>query len=113
MSAFPAIVLKKSFLTNDRKFLGPLMRLVCCDVRDHIVTPKIEHGSSWRRYRALQRQGSLRISFRGIFDAAQFSTFSTVSALFGHGAMSDLSPLCAPKRTSADCPKFMGSRPNL
>ena len=22
-------------------------------------------------------------------------------ALFGHGAMSDLSPLCAPKRTSA------------
>jgi hypothetical protein len=24
------------------------------------------------------------------------------AALFGHGAMSDLSPLCAPKQTSAD-----------
>jgi len=33
-------------------------------------------------------------------------------ALFGHGAMSDLSPLCAPKRTSADHSKFMGSRPS-
>jgi hypothetical protein len=42
-------VLKKSFLTNERKFLGPLMRLVCGDVRDHIVTPKIDHGPSWRR----------------------------------------------------------------
>jgi hypothetical protein len=40
------IVLKKSFLTNERKFLGPLMRFVRGDVRDHIVTPKIDHGSS-------------------------------------------------------------------
>jgi hypothetical protein len=32
-------------------------------------------------------------------------------ALFGHGAMSDLSPLCAPKRTSTDHSEFMGSRP--
>lgn len=56
------------------------MRFVRGDVRDHIVTPKIDHGSSQRRYKALQRQGSLRISFREIFDAAQFSTFSTVSA---------------------------------
>src|SRR5260221_11954641 len=31
-------------------------------------------------------------------------------AHFGHSAMSDLSPLCAPKRTSADHSKFMGSR---
>ncbi len=43
---FVPIVLKKSFLTNDRKFLGPLMRFVRGDVRDHIVTPKIDHGSS-------------------------------------------------------------------
>ena len=35
-----------SFLTNERKFLGPLMRFVRGDVRDHIVTPKIDHGSS-------------------------------------------------------------------
>jgi hypothetical protein len=48
-----SIVLKKSFLTNERKFLGPLMRFVRGDVRDHIVTSKIDHGSSQRRYRAL------------------------------------------------------------
>ena len=33
-------------------------------------------------------------------------------ALFGPRAMSDLSPECAPKRTSADHSKFMGSRPD-
>jgi hypothetical protein len=37
---------------------------------------------------------------------------SPLLALFGHGAMSDLSPECAPKRTSADHCEFMGSRPN-
>jgi len=55
---------------------------VRCDVRDHIVTPKIDHGffvgGATERFSG---KGSLRISFRGrIFDAAQFSTFSTVSA---------------------------------
>src|SRR6202043_915852 len=34
-------------------------------------------------------------------------------ALFGPRAMSDLSPECAPKRTSADRSEFMGSRPSL
>jgi hypothetical protein len=29
------------------------MRFVRGDVRDHIVRPKIDHGSSQRRYRAL------------------------------------------------------------
>src|SRR5258708_28107798 len=33
-------------------------------------------------------------------------------ALFGHSAMSDLSPQCAPKPTSADTFGFMGSRPS-
>src|SRR5712671_2955395 len=32
---------------------------------------------------------------------------SPFMALFGHGAMSDLSPLCAPKRTSVDHFEFM------
>src|SRR5271155_5560778 len=32
-------------------------------------------------------------------------------ALFGHGAMSDLSRVCAAERTSADRSEFMGSRP--
>jgi hypothetical protein len=36
-----------------------------------------------------------------------------MAALFGHGAMPDLSPECALKRTSADRCEFMGSRPWL
>jgi hypothetical protein len=34
------------------------MRFVRGDVRDHIVSPKIDHGPSWRRYRALQGRKS-------------------------------------------------------
>jgi hypothetical protein len=37
------IVLKKSFLAEQQKFLGPLMRFVRGDVRDHIDSPKIDH----------------------------------------------------------------------
>jgi len=36
---------------------------------------------------------------------------SLFMAIFGHGAVSDMSPLSAPKRTSAGRSKFMGSRP--
>jgi hypothetical protein len=36
------IVLKKSFLADEPKFLGALMRFVRADVRDHIVSPKID-----------------------------------------------------------------------
>jgi hypothetical protein len=52
---FAPIVLKKSFLGDERNFLGPLMRFVRGDVRDHIVSHKNDHGPSYRRYRALQR----------------------------------------------------------
>jgi len=38
------IVLKKSFLAEQRKFLGPLMRFVRGNVRDHIDSPKIDYG---------------------------------------------------------------------
>jgi hypothetical protein len=34
---------EKVFLADERKFLGPLMRFVRGDVRDHIVSPKIDH----------------------------------------------------------------------
>lgn len=40
------IVLKKSSLPDERKFLGQLMRFVHGDVRDHIISPKIDHGPS-------------------------------------------------------------------
>jgi hypothetical protein len=43
---FWSIVLKKSFLGDERNFKGPLMRIAGGDVGDHVVAPKIDHGSS-------------------------------------------------------------------
>jgi hypothetical protein len=42
--SFWQIVLKKSFLGDERNFLGSLKRFVRGDVRDHIASPKIDHG---------------------------------------------------------------------
>jgi hypothetical protein len=41
---FAPILLKKSFWHSERKFLEPLMRFARGDVRDHIVSSKIDHG---------------------------------------------------------------------
>jgi hypothetical protein len=38
------ILLQKSFGGDERKFLEPLMRFTRSDVRDHIVSSKIDHG---------------------------------------------------------------------
>ena len=38
------ILLRKSFWGGERKFLEPLMRFTRGDVRDHIVSSKIDHG---------------------------------------------------------------------
>ena len=40
MSVHRGIALKKSFFTDQRNFLGPLMRHARGDVRDHIVSSK-------------------------------------------------------------------------
>ena len=40
------ILLQKSFWGEEQKFLEPLMRLTRGDVRDHIVSSKIDHGPS-------------------------------------------------------------------
>ena len=40
------ILLQKSFWGSERKFLGPLMRFPRGDVRDRIVSFKIDHGPS-------------------------------------------------------------------
>jgi hypothetical protein len=56
------------------------MRFACGDVRDHVVSHKNDHGPSYRRYGALQRQRHLKINFREIFGVVRFSTFATVSA---------------------------------
>ncbi len=39
------ILLQKSFWGDERKFLEPPMRFTHGDVRDHIVSSKIDHGS--------------------------------------------------------------------
>ena len=44
MSALPRILLQKSFWGGERKFLEPLMRFTRGEVRDHIVSSKIDHG---------------------------------------------------------------------
>src|SRR5207248_4288458 len=41
---FGQILLQKSFRGSGRKFLDPLMRFTCGDVRDHIASSKIDHG---------------------------------------------------------------------
>src|SRR6266436_8016643 len=76
------------------------MRFACGDMRDHIVSYQNDHRPSYWRRRALLQHARLRIDFSEILRVVRFSTFATVSALFGHGAMSELSPLCAAKRTS-------------
>jgi hypothetical protein len=43
------ILLQKSFWGDERKFLEPLMRFTRGDVRDHIVSSKIDHRPPWRR----------------------------------------------------------------
>ncbi len=88
---FVPIVLKKSFLGDEQNFIGPLMRFACGDVRYHVVSHKNDHGPSYRRYGALQRQRHLKINFRENFGVVRFSTFATVSATFGHhpGAILD------------------------
>ena len=44
MSAHRGILLQKSIWGGERKFLEPLMRFTRGDVRDHIVSSKIDHG---------------------------------------------------------------------
>jgi hypothetical protein len=42
---YAPILLQNSFWGDERKFLEPLMRFTQGDVRDHIVSSKIDHGS--------------------------------------------------------------------
>jgi hypothetical protein len=65
---FAPIVLKKSFLDDERNFLGPLMRSARVDVRD-------DHRPSYRRYRAFQRHKRLRINCSEILGVVRFFDF--------------------------------------
>jgi hypothetical protein len=41
---FVPILLQKSFWGDERKLLEPLMGFTSGDVRDHIISSKIDHG---------------------------------------------------------------------
>src|SRR5882757_6467559 len=75
-----SILLQKYFWGGEPKFSEPLMRLAPRDVRDHIVSRQNDHGPSYRRHEASQRQRCLGIDFREIFGVFGFSTFATKSA---------------------------------
>jgi hypothetical protein len=68
--AYWQIVLKKSFLGDARHSLEPLMRFARGDVRDLIVSHKIDQRPSYRRRDALQRQARRKSAF------AEFSVLS-------------------------------------
>ena len=74
-----SILLKKSFLADERNFSAPLVRPARGDVRDHIDSYKSDRRSSYLSYSGLQRRKQRNTDLREIFGAAQFSTFSTVS----------------------------------
>jgi hypothetical protein len=89
---FAPILLQKSFWGDKPKFLEPLMRFTSSDVRDHIVSSKIDHGPpEWRR-KAMQQQRTPKINFREIFRVVRFSTFATISASSRHCLLSLIEP---------------------
>jgi hypothetical protein len=74
------ILLQKSFWGGERKFLEPLMRFTRGDLRDQIVSSKIDHGPrSGVEKRCRSR--SPKINFREISRVVRFSTFATISTL--------------------------------
>src|SRR6202795_5215937 len=67
---------EKSFLGDERNFLGPLMRSARDGEGPH-RSAQNDHRPSYRRYRAFQRQKRLRINFGEILGVVRFSTFAT------------------------------------
>jgi hypothetical protein len=70
------ILLKKSFFADDGKFSGPLVRLLGCEVRDHINCRKNDRWRSHRVYRALQRLKSPMRYICEIFGAPGAARYS-------------------------------------
>src|SRR6266404_1737927 len=81
------------------KFSEAWARRLNNDVGDHVATRQT-HRRFWQRVcGSIERRLSLVSFFGENLAAAAFGTFATLSALFGLGAMSDLSPFRAPKQT--------------
>jgi hypothetical protein len=77
------------------------MRFTSGDVRDHIVSSKIDHGPPWWRCKATQQQKSPKINFREISRAVRFSTFATISAPLRHPDRPRECPLMGLERKSS------------
>ena len=77
------ILLKKSFLVDEPNFLAPLVRPKRGDVRDRQIPAKAITDRRTHAKESLQQRKQIRTDVRGIFEAARFSTFSTVSAQIG------------------------------
>jgi hypothetical protein len=64
-------MLQKSFWGGERKFSEPLMRLPRGEVRDHIVSSKIDHGlrsGAEKRRSGREVQRSTLARYSGLFD---------------------------------------------
>ena len=96
------ILLKKSFLADERNFSAPLVRPARGDVRDHIDSYKSDRRSSYLSYSGLQRRKQRNTDLREIFGAAQFSTFSTVSVKNGPDGPETPFPVYPEERTSSE-----------
>jgi hypothetical protein len=89
--SFPAALRQRCFSTDT---LGP-----------------IRLGRNWRA--CWERSQNGPSAAKGwVFPLRDLYVRCRTLALFGSAVMSDLSPKCAPKRTSADHSEFMGSRPS-
>jgi hypothetical protein len=76
------------------------MRLAFWDVGGPASLERIHPVAFPKTLRGHRKPKSAIGSLCANFAEAAFSTFSTQSAQSRHGTMSDLSPLCAPNRTS-------------
>jgi hypothetical protein len=68
---FAPILFQKSFWGDERKLLEPMMRFTRGDVRDYIVSSKIDHGyrrGAKERRRRREAQRSTFARFFGLFD---------------------------------------------
>src|SRR6266404_7523091 len=82
------------------KFSEAWARRLNNDVGDHVATRQT-HRRFWQRVcGSIERRLSLVSFFGENLAAAAFGTFATLSALFGHGVMSELSPLSGVKLKS-------------
>jgi hypothetical protein len=97
------ILLQKSFLGDERNFLGPLMPFARGDMRDHIVSHKNDHGASQGLYAVLQWWIRLKISFCRFSASFDFRLLQQYPLNSGHSCIGSSRPKGAQKAMSLLC----------